>query len=144
MAAKSRKDTTMNLVYNIVSQKEAESSLAIARDSKKDSSSMKAIAALTMVFLPATAVTSFFGMSFFNGAEGKLRVSSDWWIFVAVSLPLTVATLVVWWLWEAFAIQPSSARNGRGVLAAFQGTLRKSRPRNDDMATQMADGKENV
>ena len=123
LGAKSRKDTTMNLVYNLVSQREADTSLAIARDTKNDSSSMKAIAALTMVFLPATAVTSFFGMSFFNGAGGKLVVSSDWWVFVAVSLPLTVATLVVWWLWDNFAIQRASSEGSPNRFTRCRGFL---------------------
>ncbi len=128
LAAKSRKDTTMNFVYNIVSQKEAETSLAIARDTKNDSSSMKAIACLTMVFLPATAVTSFFGMSFFNAQGGKFTIASEWWISLAVTIPLTIVVVVFWWLWEVFAIKKPAKRSRRALysrLQAFQnvGTL---------------------
>ena len=103
--AKSRKETTMNLVYNLVNQKEAETSIAIARDTKDDSSSMKAIAALTMVFLPATAVTSFFGMGFFDGGGGNFTVAPEWWIFLAVTVPLTIGLVVIWWMWDTLRVQ---------------------------------------
>lgn len=51
---KQRKDTTMGLVFNLVTQQDAANNIAIAGAMKQDSSSMKAIAALTMFFLPGT------------------------------------------------------------------------------------------
>lgn len=51
---KSRKDNTANLVFNLVTQQDANNNMSIARDMKKDSSSMNGIAALTMFFLPGT------------------------------------------------------------------------------------------
>lgn len=51
---KNRKDTTMSLVYNLVSQQNAANNMLIAEHMKKDSSSMNVIAALTMFFLPGT------------------------------------------------------------------------------------------
>jgi hypothetical protein len=95
LGAKSRKDTAMNLVYNIVGQKEAETNMGIAQDTRKDSHSMKAIAALTMVFLPASAVSSFFGMAFFDGQGGILTITAEWWIFLAVTVPLTAVVVIV-------------------------------------------------
>ena len=121
-AAKARKDTTMALVYNIVSQSAAQTSLAIARDTKRDSSSMKAIAALTMVFLPATAVTSFFGMSFFDSSSGPWQVSGEWWIFLAVTVPLTIATVVVWLVWDVVGVNADV--NTKLVVVAGHGLRR--------------------
>ncbi|KAL8651754.1 MAG: hypothetical protein Q9226_004569 [Calogaya cf. arnoldii] len=61
--ALTRVDLQMRLLYNLMQQKDSISSQSIALDSKKlaeastrDSSSMKAVAVLTMVFLPSTAV----------------------------------------------------------------------------------------
>jgi hypothetical protein len=54
MNYKNRKDSTMNLVYNLVTQQDAANNISIAADMKQDSTSMSAIAALTMVFLPGT------------------------------------------------------------------------------------------
>lgn len=51
---KNRKDGTMGLVYNLVTQQDAANNIELAADMKHDSTSMNAIAALTMVFLPGT------------------------------------------------------------------------------------------
>lgn len=51
---KNRKDGMMSLVFNLVTQQDAANSIEIAADTKRDSTSMNAIAALTMVFLPGT------------------------------------------------------------------------------------------
>lgn len=50
----------MTLVYNLVTQKDAENNISLAVEMKRDSTSMKAIAALTMTFLPGafTAVSA--------------------------------------------------------------------------------------
>lgn len=100
LSYKSRKDIAMNLVFNLVTQQDSETNTAIARDTKDDSASMKIIALLTMVFLPATTVSSFFGMAFFSpGPGGSFETSRMWWLFVAATLPLTLVTLSLWWLW---------------------------------------------
>lgn len=52
---------------------------------------MKVIAALTMVFLPGTFLSSVFGMAALNNAH--------WWLYVALTLPLTILVLLAWWLW---------------------------------------------
>lgn len=49
-----RKDIAMNLVFNLVTQQDAANNILIAKDMKRDSSSMNGIALLTMVFLPGT------------------------------------------------------------------------------------------
>jgi hypothetical protein len=100
LSYKSRKDIAMNLVFNLVTQQDSETNTAIARDTKDDSASMKIIALLTMVFLPATTVSSFFGTAFFvSGPDGSFEVSRMWWLFAAVTFPLTIFTLSLWWLW---------------------------------------------
>jgi len=52
---------------------------------------MKTIAALTMVFLPGTFLSSVFGMQMLEGA--------GWSLYVAITVPLTVAVVGCWWLW---------------------------------------------
>lgn len=51
---KQRKDLTMNLVYNLVTQQDAANNILLASEMEKDSTSMNAIAGLTMTFLPGT------------------------------------------------------------------------------------------
>jgi hypothetical protein len=35
------------------------------------------------------------------GSSGKLIVLANWWIFVVISLPLTIATLYTWWFFTS-------------------------------------------
>jgi hypothetical protein len=53
---KGRKDTVMNLIFHFNTQTDALNSIELAADMKKDSTSMSAIAGLTMVFLPGTFI----------------------------------------------------------------------------------------
>jgi hypothetical protein len=57
---KNRKDSTMALVYNLVTQQDAASNIQIASSMKRDSTSMNAIAAMTMAFLPGTFIAVSF------------------------------------------------------------------------------------
>ena len=75
----------------MVTQQDSVTSTTIARETKADSSAMKTIAAITMVFLPGTFVSSVFGLPFFR--------DSEWWLYTAITLPLTIAVIVIWWLW---------------------------------------------
>jgi Mg2+ and Co2+ transporter CorA len=77
----------------------AEDSRTLARKVTRDSKSKKAIAAVTMCFLPGTFVSSLFAMSMFDwnaGAGSSATVDRRFWIYWAVTLPLTVAVIVVW------------------------------------------------
>lgn len=71
---------------------------------------MKAIAVLTMVFLPATFVATFMAVPIFDWApsDGE-RASGLWYVYFAISVPLTVIVLgfYCWWI-SCFA-----ARRGR-------------------------------
>ncbi|KAJ5274073.1 hypothetical protein N7478_009198 [Penicillium angulare] len=67
-----RSQNLVELLYNLTAARDGLTSLEIARkntdiarDTKKDSESMKTIAILTMLYLPASLVCSFFGSNFF-------------------------------------------------------------------------------
>jgi Mg2+ and Co2+ transporter CorA len=86
-----------------MAQNDSLTSITIAEDTHRDSASMKTIAALTMVFLPATFVATFFSMGFFHFGVNdnvQLKVAPLWWLYLVVTIPLTVMVLVawVWWL----------------------------------------------
>ncbi|KAF3928202.1 hypothetical protein AA313_de0206485 [Arthrobotrys entomopaga] len=99
---KNRKDIAMNLVFNLVTQQDAYTNIVIAREAKRDGTSMKIIAALTTFFLPGTFVATIFGMSFFSyqGVGEGFSVSSNIWVYAAVTVPLMVVTVAVWWAWD--------------------------------------------
>ena len=95
-------------LFNLISQQETRVGIAVAEDSrtlasasKEDSTAMKTIAAVTIVFLPGTSVAALFAMPLFewNAIGDSKIVSNRFWIYWAVTVPLTCLTLLFWVLW---------------------------------------------
>ena len=61
----------------------------IAEATKKDSSAMKTIAIMTMLFLPATYFAALFSIFSLNW-EKKL------WLYLALTIPTTALVFLVW------------------------------------------------
>ena len=122
----------MSAIYNLIAQKDslvgldlakmaqkdslvgiqlAEDSRTLAIESKRDSSSMKTIAAVTMAFLPGTFVASFFAIPMFdwNRPAGHNVNTQTFWIYWTVTIPLTISTFVIWAAW----FQYKTARDER-------------------------------
>lgn len=93
---KQRKDSTMSLVYNLVTQQDAANNIQISHSMKQDSTSMNAIAALTMIFLPGTFAGTLVGAGVFGGAIGE----KVWLIWAAITIPLTLLVMLCWWLYQ--------------------------------------------
>jgi hypothetical protein len=102
---------TMSAIYNLIAQKDsnvglrpANHSRTLAIESKRDSSSMKTIAAVTMAFLPGTFVSSFFAMPMFdwNKPPGDNVNTRTFWIYWTVTIPLTFSVFLAWWAWFRF------------------------------------------
>ncbi|KAL9082249.1 MAG: hypothetical protein Q9165_008924 [Trypethelium subeluteriae] len=102
MNYKNRKDSTMSLVYNLVTQRDAANNIEMTADMKRDSTSMNAIAALTMVFLPGTFTASIMSAGIFSSVahSRSISVSGIWWLWLAITLPLTVIVMVCWWIYK--------------------------------------------
>ncbi|KIW68634.1 hypothetical protein PV04_04568 [Phialophora macrospora] len=69
-----------------------------------DAAAVKVLTVLTLIYLPATVISNFFSTAFVNTAtrpDGSflLVVASNWWIFVAGTLPLTGITIYIWWFY---------------------------------------------
>jgi hypothetical protein len=62
---------------------------------------MKTLAAVTVAFLPATFVASFFAMPLFNwdADRDSAVVNGRFWIYWVVTIPLTLTTLFIWLSW---------------------------------------------
>ncbi|KAG9554580.1 hypothetical protein KCU71_g9460, partial [Aureobasidium melanogenum] len=99
-----RLSNEINLVFNMMAQKDNGVNLQIARATRADSVAMKTIAIVTLTFLPATYVSAILGMNFFSYNPdthgGHITYSPDLWIYFVVSIPLTVAVLTIWWVWQ--------------------------------------------
>lgn len=59
---------------------------------------MKTLAAVTVTFLPGTFVASLFAIPLFQWQATPV-VSNRFWIYWAVTIPLTLVTLLVWYYW---------------------------------------------
>jgi Mg2+ and Co2+ transporter CorA len=74
----------------------------LAERSAQDTAAVTVLTILTLVYLPLTVVTNFFSTSFIERSTtaDRISVSRDWWILVAVAVPLTGITLYIWWVWS--------------------------------------------
>ncbi|CAN9363687.1 unnamed protein product [Alternaria alternata] len=78
-------------------------SIRIAEETQRDSRTMRGIAWVTIAFLPATFVSSFFGMNFFNGIAGDIpfdQASRSVWLFFVVAVPISGIVLFTFYYWD--------------------------------------------
>ncbi|KAB8067758.1 hypothetical protein BDV29DRAFT_196188 [Aspergillus leporis] len=63
-----------------------------------DSNAMATIAFVTLVFLPATTISTIFGSQFFNQSSdgSSITVLRDFWIFWVIAIPVTVVVIYIW------------------------------------------------
>ncbi|KAF2171785.1 hypothetical protein M409DRAFT_18018 [Zasmidium cellare ATCC 36951] len=135
-----RMSNLISLSFNLVTQEDSQTM-------KNDSHAIKAIAILTLIFLPLTGIGSVFSTPFFDvdfDSESRmLRVARSFWIFWAITIPLTGLLLGSWGVWYYQTKSGSDTqhrRQHRGSSAAEQGRgggggdeevvlLRRLRPR---------------
>ena len=86
---------------SLLSQSVAQDSRMLALASQRDSSSMKTLAIVTMLFLPGTFVASVFAMPFFVYDQNKDEVTlhRNFGTYWAFTIPLTIVTLLLWTGW---------------------------------------------
>lgn len=110
-----RVELTPSQIYSKMAQEDNALNARMAVSSSRDSSSMKALAVITAIFLPGEFMSSLFGMGVFNwqgdddddddngggGSSGSKNtvVSTDFWWFWALTVPLTILILVLWRAW---------------------------------------------
>ncbi|KAF2835313.1 hypothetical protein M501DRAFT_962762 [Patellaria atrata CBS 101060] len=119
---KNRKDSTMSLVYNLVTQEDAANNIRLSHEMKRDSTSMNAIAGLTMVFLPGTFTATVLGAGIFSAVAGtnNVRVSGIWWLWIVLTVPLTLIVMACWWYYKYTKERPYKAQ-----MAAIAAAKRK-------------------
>lgn len=96
-------------MYNIIAQKESKLNFQMAGEqrklahaSKRDSAAMKTISLLGAIFFPGAYLASVFSTTFFNfqAGDGEDEISGRFWIYWAVTVPITVIIVGIWWVWE--------------------------------------------
>ncbi|KAK3369227.1 hypothetical protein B0T24DRAFT_722199 [Lasiosphaeria ovina] len=93
-------------IYTLISQRDSRNHMALARTtrrlaqlSRKDSTDMRVISAVTLVFLPATFTSTLFSASFFDfQPRAPADKVSPWiWLYCLVTALLTCVVLASWW-----------------------------------------------
>ncbi|KAH8669521.1 hypothetical protein BGZ60DRAFT_407646 [Tricladium varicosporioides] len=100
---KNRAEAQISVIFALLTHedsvsnlKAAEASMEIAAAAKRDSSAMKTIAVLTMVFLPATFLATIFALPVLEW-EYKRDVQMDGFqLYWTVAIPSTAAVFFVW------------------------------------------------
>lgn len=101
-------------LFNLIAQRDQNQNIRIAndtqilaRESKRDSTAMKAIAFVTMIFLPGTFLSSVFSMDLFtwNAPHDSDVVNGRIWIYWATVIPLTIVVVAFFLLWERYMMR---------------------------------------
>jgi len=90
---KARVDAQWRVVSALIAQRDSQANINISKAAKEDNILMQRIAFVTMIFLPATFMATFFSMGFFHvGSEDRVHlVISKWiWLYPVCTIPLTV------------------------------------------------------
>ncbi|KAJ4346690.1 uncharacterized protein N0V89_010622 [Didymosphaeria variabile] len=96
-----RAQALIQTVYSGIAQRDAALSQLAANAAARDSAIMRVIAVLTMFFLPATTVATFFSTSFFDFQVTRHEQVYSWWLWLywVTTVLLTVAVMAAtfWW-----------------------------------------------
>ncbi|ETN39182.1 uncharacterized protein HMPREF1541_05405 [Cyphellophora europaea CBS 101466] len=79
---------------------ESENMRKLAERSTQDSAKITVLTILTLTYLPLTVVSNFFSTSFVGTTADHIYITNDWWLLLVTSLPLTLLTFYVWWVWS--------------------------------------------
>ena len=112
-----RINNLINLFFNHISQQDNAMLM-------RDSASVKAIAVITLVFLPVTTVATICGSQFFyNGDDGGIAMHPSGWVMFAISTALSVILLLAWGCYS----QSLERRFARGRKRGSRHAARKLR-----------------
>ncbi|KAI0873646.1 hypothetical protein GGS24DRAFT_462454 [Hypoxylon argillaceum] len=105
----------IDIVYSLMAQEDNNLNARMAVASTRDSSSMKALAVITAIFLPGEFIGTLFGVSMFNWQKGTAgdpaagkdaaddlpspTIMPSFWIYWAFTIPLTLVILSAWRGW---------------------------------------------
>ncbi|KAI1088891.1 hypothetical protein F5B19DRAFT_404421 [Rostrohypoxylon terebratum] len=100
----------------------ADASRKIAEASKRDSSSMKTVAIMTMAFLPATFFAALFSVPSLDWHADSV-IQPGFWVYWAFTLPATALVFALWLLFDYMGI------GGRAGVMVTEGKTRDDEER---------------
>jgi hypothetical protein len=123
-AAASRRIAEISLRHNTAMKEMAVDSRYIAILTRKDSTDMRIIAVVTLLFLPGTFMATLFSATFFNFLpDDSTQVVSKWiWLYFVLSATATLLVFIAWYLFSKnqnkkmlAGISPESSEPSRPV-----------------------------
>ncbi|KAH7086789.1 hypothetical protein FB567DRAFT_51293 [Paraphoma chrysanthemicola] len=90
-----RAENLSQVIIALLTHEDASATIDLAAASRKDTSSMKTIAIMTMIFLPATFFAAFFSLPLLQWDQPRLFHNS-FWVYWAFTIPSTAAVFGVW------------------------------------------------
>ncbi|KAK3704620.1 hypothetical protein LTR37_013719 [Vermiconidia calcicola] len=83
-----------------IAQEQSGYMMELTKSTVDDSATVRVITVITLVYLSSTVVATILQTPFFRVSEsGHLRVSPQLWIYLVITIPLTLATLY-YWRWQ--------------------------------------------
>jgi Mg2+ and Co2+ transporter CorA len=86
--------------FNLVAQRDSQTTVRMNKKSRQDNNVGRSIAVVGLIYLPGTFVSGLFGMNFFDfsneSGHQSWKVSDKLWMYWAITLPLTLATIITW------------------------------------------------
>ena len=88
---------TIAQLFALLTHEDARANIELADKAKRDSSSMKTIAVMTMAFLPATFFAAIFALPSLQWDKPGV-IKSNFWVYWAFTLPATLIVFATWLL----------------------------------------------
>ncbi|PHH92863.1 hypothetical protein CDD83_4285 [Cordyceps sp. RAO-2017] len=105
------------LSYNLFAADDNDTAKAILRETRNDGRDLtNLVSTLTLLFLPGTFFSGFFGMNFFQYGGGYISVSTSVWLFFATSVPITFFAFLAWFFYRGRAKQVEPQPHSAGWL----------------------------
>lgn len=82
-------------LFTLLTHVDARAGISLASVAKRDSSSMKTVAIMTMAFLPATFFAALFAMPLLEW-DGSHMVQKGFWVYWACTIPVTLLVFGLW------------------------------------------------
>ncbi|XPS96524.1 hypothetical protein M3J09_005789 [Ascochyta lentis] len=106
-----RAQRLLDLLFNLSGQQNARWGEKVGKQAMHESANMRAVAIVSMLFLPGTFVSGILGTNLFSQEENKsgsdsdagstFRASSRWWLLLVTIIPLTALTFLGWSVWRS-------------------------------------------
>ena len=135
-----RVQTQLEITRTLITQRDVQVNIQLASAAKRDSEIIRGIAFITMIFLPATFVATFFSMAIFGVTDDRLITLPGIWLYPAVTLPMT-ACIAIWYFLSSSDLLSFSRKHGNTAEEAEWEKFTSSRPPREKPATRGANGR---